>query len=190
MQTILSEYVPTYVPMTLRQIFSRLVASVAFPKTELAYGKLSNHVTSARRAQPIPFEHFRDDGNGSTSRSRRRPVRVTVMSAGGFDGLAGKHDLAKDVIPAFRNSGRPTRLLHIGDHDPSGVHIYSTLAEDVAAFVDAKVDADVASSPNASSCYLRRLWSSTCRPRQPKPKITVRSRVSRVTQPRLSSARH
>jgi hypothetical protein len=28
-----------------------------------------------------------------------------------------------------------TRVLHIGDHDASGVHVFQSLAEDVTAFV-------------------------------------------------------
>lgn len=32
--------------------------------------------------------------------------------------------------------GRPVDVLHVGDHDPSGVHMPLALAEDVSAFVD------------------------------------------------------
>jgi hypothetical protein len=35
--------------------------------------------------------------------------------------------------------GIPTRVLHVGDHDPSGVHIIRNLEEDVSAFCNASV---------------------------------------------------
>jgi hypothetical protein len=44
-----------------------------------------------------------------------------------------KHDLAREIV----RDGN-TRVLHIGDHDPSGVHVFSSLEEDVTAFVEAR----------------------------------------------------
>jgi hypothetical protein len=32
---------------------------------------------------------------------------------------------------------RKTRILHLGDYDPSGVHLFSSLAEDIIAFAAA-----------------------------------------------------
>jgi len=43
-----------------------------------------------------------------------------------------RHDFARDLA----ESGRPTEVLHIGDHDPSGAHIFISLAEDVEAFAE------------------------------------------------------
>jgi hypothetical protein len=55
---------------------------------------------------------------------------VTVLSSGGFDSVTTKHNLAKEVseLPAVE-------ILHIGDHDPSGVHMCNSLDEDLQAFV-------------------------------------------------------
>lgn len=51
-----------YLPLTLRQIFYRLVATNVIDKTEKAYKQLSNKLVRARRAGLIPFENMRDDG--------------------------------------------------------------------------------------------------------------------------------
>jgi hypothetical protein len=59
------------------------------------------------------------------------PFGVSVISGGGFDSLTAKHDLAQEIA----KSDRPVRLLHIGDYDPSGVHVYSALDEDLRAFL-------------------------------------------------------
>ncbi len=55
---------------------------------------------------------------------------VPVISSGGFDSLTAKHDMAE----RYAGIGE-TLVLHLGDYDPSGVHIFSSLAEDVEAFV-------------------------------------------------------
>lgn len=51
---------------------------------------------------------------------------IPVMSGGGFDSLTEKHRLAE--------SNDDTEVLHIGDFDPSGIHVFVSLAEDVSAF--------------------------------------------------------
>lgn len=51
-----------YWPLTIRQIFYRLVANYDYSKTEQAYGRLINYLGRARRAQWIPFDAIRDDG--------------------------------------------------------------------------------------------------------------------------------
>ena len=60
------------------------------------------------------------------------PYGVTVISSGGFELVTEKHRLAIDMT----DDGRPTEVLHIGDHDPSGAHLFLALAEDVKAFAD------------------------------------------------------
>ena len=54
-----------------------------------------------------------------------------VLSGGGFDSLTAKHDLAQEIA----ESERRVRLLHVGDYDPSGVRLFSSLDEDVRAFL-------------------------------------------------------
>jgi hypothetical protein len=51
-----------YWPLTIRQIFYRLVANYEYDKTEQAYGRLINYLGRARRAQIVPFNAIRDDG--------------------------------------------------------------------------------------------------------------------------------
>ncbi|WP_344678880.1 hypothetical protein [Saccharopolyspora taberi] len=58
---------------------------------------------------------------------------LPTYSGGGFDGLAGKHDAAERAAAC----GVETVVLHVGDLDPSGIHLFSALAEDVAAFAAA-----------------------------------------------------
>lgn len=57
---------------------------------------------------------------------------VPVISGGGFDSITAKHDLAQEIA----GSERPVRLLHIGDLDPSGVHLFSSLGEDLRGFLN------------------------------------------------------
>jgi hypothetical protein len=57
---------------------------------------------------------------------------VPVFASGGFDSVTMKYDFAKEIAG---NQERPVEVLHIGDHDPSGGHMFVTLMEDVSAFV-------------------------------------------------------
>lgn len=58
---VIDEYVD-HLPLTVRQIFYRLVANHGYEKTELAYNRLAEALVRARRARIIPFSHIRDDG--------------------------------------------------------------------------------------------------------------------------------
>jgi hypothetical protein len=177
----LNTYVPTYGPMTVRQIFYRLVSTVAFPKQEKDYKRLCEILQKARRGRLIGFDQIRDDGDtielpegyaslghfisnvrywGENYELRKdlgQPIRQLVMveaagmvpqivrtasrfgaevrSAGGFNGVTGKYELARNIVEEADDNGRPTRVLHIGDFDPSGEHVFSSLEEDVEAFV-------------------------------------------------------
>ena len=57
---------------------------------------------------------------------------VPVLTSGGFDSLTAKHDLARELAAEMDN-GTGAEVLHLGDLDPSGEHLFSSLAEDVAA---------------------------------------------------------
>ena len=54
-----------------------------------------------------------------------------MLSSGGFSSLTDTHGLAAQWCR------QTVTVLQIGDHDPSGVHVFSHLAEDVAAFAAA-----------------------------------------------------
>lgn len=71
---VLNEY-EDYLPLTVRQIFYRLVGAHGYDKTELAYSRLSEHLVRARRARLIPFDNIRDDG-------------ISVMQSRWFDSEA------------------------------------------------------------------------------------------------------
>lgn len=58
-----------------------------------------------------------------------KDYHIPVLSSGGFDSTTTKHNFAQRVSKL-----QDTVVLHIGDHDPSGTHIFSSLEEDVTAF--------------------------------------------------------
>jgi hypothetical protein len=58
---VLSEY-RAHWPLTVRQIYYRLIGAHGYPKTESFYERLCEHMANARRARRIPFRAIRDDG--------------------------------------------------------------------------------------------------------------------------------
>jgi hypothetical protein len=56
------------------------------------------------------------------------PFGLGVCSSGGFDSLTDKHRIGRKWARSA------VTVLHIGDHDPSGVHVFSSLAEDIGGF--------------------------------------------------------
>ena len=163
-----------YLPLTLRQIFYRLVVKGQIEKTEKGYKNLCEKMNRARRAKMISMNDIRDDGfsgelwtgyndvtdcmdtlrwtaeNLQLDLQNWQEVRlvvwceaggmvpqleavtkqysIPVVSSGGFDSVTAKHDMAVKL------SKGPHHILHIGDFDPSGVHIASSLDEDLTAF--------------------------------------------------------
>jgi hypothetical protein len=176
-EAVLDEYAD-YLPLTIRQIFYRLVAAAGYPKDERAYKRLCDKLGRARRARLIDFGAIRDDqvvtarrdyyaspddfwdavgrriDHYRRDRQAGQPVRVelwceaagmieqlarvadsysvSVYSAGGFVSLTGTRGIADRALA--RNV--PTVLLHVGDFDPSGESIFTSMAEDAAAFVE------------------------------------------------------
>ena len=61
-----------------------------------------------------------------------REYGVVVYCSGGFESVCAKYDAAARI--AYREV--PTRVLSIGDYDPSGLSILDAAAEDVASFVE------------------------------------------------------
>lgn len=53
-------------PLTLRQVFYRLVAQYDYDKTDLSYKRLGNLIVRARRAQIVPFGDDRTVAQPST----------------------------------------------------------------------------------------------------------------------------
>lgn len=175
-RSVLKEY-ESYLPLTIRQIFYRLVVNVGYEKSELGYKRLCEVSNKARRARMIPFDAIRDDGfhrtdfvgwhnveqaqrylmreakNYRIDRQRHQDRRLVVWceaqgmvpqlervteqysiatySSGGFDSVTVKHAIAQE----FAELG-DVLVLHIGDHDPSGVHVFGSLDQDITAFLD------------------------------------------------------
>jgi hypothetical protein len=80
---VLREY-RQHLPLTVRQIFYRLVAAFGYPKTEQAYERLGNYLVRARRGRMIPFEVIRDD-------------TVSVMDHLHFDGEVDFYTYVRDL---------------------------------------------------------------------------------------------
>jgi hypothetical protein len=178
---VLEEY-REYLPLTVRQVFYRLVAK-GYPKTETFYkNSVDDFCTRARRSGRIDFSAIRDDGVsrlGGESLTYESPqefyeeheelhnyyerswhadqpayvsvlceaegmvpmieravedYRVEVASSSGFDSLTVKHALFRDAVRRAAEFGQRTILLHLGDHDPSGVSVHESMAEDFEAF--------------------------------------------------------
>lgn len=60
-QEVLDQYREHW-PLTIRQIFYRLVGAYGYEKTEKGYGRLSEYLTRGRRAGLVPWAAIRDDG--------------------------------------------------------------------------------------------------------------------------------
>lgn len=166
-----------YLPVTIRQVFYRLVSTIGFPKDEESYDRLCEVLNRARRAGLIDWDDFRDDGfqrsrmssfdspadwaeavlhsarsyrlDRQSGQARRLVVwceaagmvpqlervakefSVPVLCSGGFDSVTAKHSVAVE----WASMGDVT-VLHLGDHDPSGVHMFGSLDEDIRAFLN------------------------------------------------------
>jgi hypothetical protein len=178
-RAILVEY-EANLPLTVRQIYYRLIGRYGYPKTDELSAQLGEMLNRARRAEMIPMDAIRDDGGSiripnfwhsasdflntvrrqaecieldRTEGQEKRlilacesagmvpqlarvanPYGVPVISSGGFESTTERHRFAKQVVDHLIEPGRPTALLHVGDHDPWGLHLYVSFAEDVDAF--------------------------------------------------------
>ena len=56
---------------------------------------------------------------------------IKSYSSSGFDSVTAKKQLADRIC----ETGKPAKILHLGDYDPSGEDIFTAAAEDVQAFV-------------------------------------------------------
>jgi hypothetical protein len=81
------------------------------------------------------------------------PFGIEVCSSGGFDSLTDKHRIGQLW------AGLTVTVLHIGDHDPSGVHVFSSLADDIKAFA-AHYGGDVEYTPGRNTRAGRSLQPS------------------------------
>ena len=68
-------------PITARQCFYRLVATVGFEKSERGYKRLLETLNRARRAGLVPMDAIRDDGATAPVRTDSRAVRSFSAAA-------------------------------------------------------------------------------------------------------------
>ena len=110
-QGVLDEYAD-YLPLTVRQVFYRLVGAHGYDKTEKAYERLCEALNRARRA--------RADRYGRDPGRRRHSGRSAL--------LGGRRSVLRDYREAARNfrldrqEGQPTRLaalMRSGWHGPA-----------------------------------------------------------------------
>jgi hypothetical protein len=57
----------------------------------------------------------------------------------GFDSLTATHDLARWYHDNFACRGKISAIMHLGDHDQSGVSIFGSVRDDVRAFLEKDV---------------------------------------------------
>jgi hypothetical protein len=204
-KAVMIEYESWDNPMTIRQVFYRLVQEYKYAKTEEAYQSLIGYVARSRRAfqhrvlelfnddfgdyqectdealsDPtlIPFSWVRDERGTSVevtiyedvpdfveavdgaikslqmNRQRdqpfavelwceaggmvpliasiARPYGLRVSSGGGYDSVTAKHKLAQRAQRRYVR-GIETKVMHVGDFDPSGEGMFNTLVEDVGS---------------------------------------------------------
>lgn len=173
-----------HLPLTVRQIFYRLVAEHGYEKSENTYDKVGDSLNLARRAPNWPqidFDAIRDDGSVhlqpntfdglpqlwqafryTADRYRRDllqtqdvalelwveaagmapqvakvadPYCIPVYSSGGFHSVTVKYQAARRILNRWVTEDRPTVVMHVGDHDPSGVAIFESAAEDITAMI-------------------------------------------------------
>lgn len=92
-QSVLDEY-RQYLPLTVRQIFYRLVANHGYEKTERGYLALQEKLVRARRAQLISFGAIRDDGFYRTSLYSVEGVQEALA---GYREMAGRERLDRQA---------------------------------------------------------------------------------------------
>jgi hypothetical protein len=97
---VLDEY-EDYLPLTIRQIFYRLVGAHEYEKTERAYARLCEHLNRARRARMIPMSAIRDDTG---------VVLAPIMWRDAAEWLAATREEAKELM-LDRTAGQATRLV-------------------------------------------------------------------------------
>jgi hypothetical protein len=97
---ILDEY-REHLPLTLRQVFYRLVGSRGYEKTETAYKRLGETLNRARRASLLPFDVIRDDG-------------ITTRPAPGWESAEAFMAAVRHSSTTFRldrQAGQPRQLI-------------------------------------------------------------------------------
>jgi hypothetical protein len=98
--------------------------------------QLHNHYLRSLHADQPTFVMVLCEAAGMVPMIARavQPYRVGVASSSGFDSLTVKHELYADAVARMEEHDQDTLLLHLGDHDPSGVSLHESLSQDLAQF--------------------------------------------------------
>jgi hypothetical protein len=187
-----------HLPLTIRQIYYRLVAQYDYPKTIAGYDNLVSQLTKARRARwyvandqlnygrRLLFDCIRDDkasavepdfyhgvndffdsvrcsaellrldrqkdqprrlalwceANGMVPQMQNiaAPFGIAVYSCGGFDSITEKRRIPMDIWSEYY---QPITLLHFGNLDPSGIHMFESLARNLIAYDEEEAAGDI-----------------------------------------------
>lgn len=125
-KAVLIEYA-AHLPLTLRQVFYRLVGIYDYPKTEPAYKNLGEVLNTARRAQVIDMDAIRDDGlirkdalawNGVADFKRSVATQVGLYRRDRTEGQAAR------LIVWSEAAGMVPQLERVAD--PYGVSVLSS----------------------------------------------------------------
>jgi len=163
-----------YWPLTLRQLYYRLVGALVIENNIKAYDKLSRMLTKARLQGMIPWESIEDrvrsmsiwrqfadvdefvdkSKNDFLSGYSRDCLRtqtaafeiwvekdalvdlcnrvasrygIPVVVARGYSSVSYVHDCAVRIKTEWANNNRPTRIIYLGDFDPSGLNMLPTM---------------------------------------------------------------
>lgn len=71
-----------------------------------------------------------------------RFANVNCYSTGGFSSVTVTKEIADRVVMAWDDESKGTVFLHVGDYDPSGESIFTSMTEDVLMFVAGHIGAD------------------------------------------------
>jgi hypothetical protein len=99
-KAVLGEY-EDYLPLTIRQIFYRLVGAHEYEKTEQSYKNLCEYLNRARRAKIIDMDDIRDDG-------------ITTSEPDGWNSVAQFRRTVRNMADNFtldHSAGQTTRLV-------------------------------------------------------------------------------
>lgn len=94
-------------------------------------GRIRDYSRDRQERQPCYLELWSEAAGMLPQLDRvARDYSVPVYSCGGFASLTATYAIASRAI----RRTRPTVLLHVGDHDPSGAAIFERVTADAAAF--------------------------------------------------------
>jgi hypothetical protein len=122
---ILVEY-EDYLPLTVRQIFYRLVGKVGYPKTENTYDNLGEYLNRARRSGELDWAKIRDDsltGDEAPGFSGPQHFWNTVQIIAGEYVLRRAHGQPRHIEVWCEAAGMTPQLKRVADD--FGVGVYS-----------------------------------------------------------------